>query len=84
MKAVDSGDCKPPALREAQDMAKKLAYAQRLGDSNQRHPDIQQVVADEKFKDWIKASPSRMLDTNMPISQVMLMKLMILFRLGKS
>ena len=59
-KAVDSRIANHPALREAQQMAQKLAYAQGLATLQQRHPDIQQVVADEKFKDWIKASPSRM------------------------
>ena len=59
-KAVDSRISNHPALREAQDMAKKLAYAQGLATLQQRHPDIQQVVADEKFKEWITSSPSRM------------------------
>jgi hypothetical protein len=40
-------------------MAKKLAYAQGLATLQQRHPDIQEVVADHKFKEWITGSPSR-------------------------
>ena len=58
-KAVDSRISNHPALREAQDMAKKLAYAQGLATLQQRHPDIQEVVADPKFKEWITSSPSR-------------------------
>ena len=58
-KAVDSRISNHPALREAQEMAKKLAYAQGLATLQQRHPDIQEVVADPKFKEWITSSPSR-------------------------
>lgn len=49
-----------PALRQAQEMAQKMAYAQGLATLQQRHPDVQEVVGSEKFKEWIKASSARM------------------------
>lgn len=49
-----------PALIQAQQMAQKMAYAQGLATLQQRHPDIQEIVASEKFKGWIKASSARM------------------------
>lgn len=49
-----------PALRQAQDMAQKMAYAQGLATLQQRHPDVQEVVGSEKFKEWIKASSARL------------------------
>jgi hypothetical protein len=59
-KAVDSRISNHPALREAQDMAKKLAYAQGLSTLQQRHPDLQDVVGSEQFREWIKSSPARL------------------------
>jgi hypothetical protein len=41
-------------------MAQKLAYAQGLSTLQQRHPDIQDVVGSEQFKEWIKSSPARL------------------------
>lgn len=58
-KAVDSRIDNHPALKQAQDMAQKLAYAQGLATLQQRHPDIQSVVGSEEFKKWISSSPSR-------------------------
>ena len=49
-----------PALRQAQDMAQKMAYAQGLATLQQRHPDLQTVVGSEKFKEWVQASSARM------------------------
>ena len=49
-----------PALVQAQEMAQKMAYAQGLATLQQRHPDVQEVVGSEKFKEWIKASSARM------------------------
>lgn len=49
-----------PALRQAQEMAQKMAYAQGLATLQQRHPDLQDVVGSEKFKEWVKASSARM------------------------
>ena len=59
-KAVDSRINNHPALKQAQDMAQKLAYAQGLATLQQRHPDIQEIVATQEFKDWIQSSPSRL------------------------
>lgn len=49
-----------PALRQAQEMAQKMAYAQGLATLQQRHPDLQDVVGSEKFKEWIKGSSARL------------------------
>ena len=49
-----------PALRQAQEMAQKMAYAQGLATLQQRHPDLQDVVGSAKFKEWVKASSARM------------------------
>ena len=49
-----------PALRQAQEMAQKMAYAQGLATLQQRHPDLQEVVGSEKFKEWVQASSARM------------------------
>jgi hypothetical protein len=49
-----------PALRQAQDMAQKMAYAQGLATLQQRHPDVKDVIGSEKFKEWIKASSARL------------------------
>ena len=49
-----------PALRQAQEMAQKMAYAQGLATLQQRHPDLQDVVGSAKFKEWVQASSARM------------------------
>ena len=49
-----------PALRQAQEMAQKMAYAQGLATLQQRHPDLQEVVGSEKFKEWVQSSSARM------------------------
>ena len=59
-KAVDSRIANHPALREAQEMAKKLAYAQGLATLQQRHPDLTDVMANEEFKQWITSNPARL------------------------
>ena len=59
-KAVDSRINSHPALKEAQEMAKKLAYAQGLATLQQRHPDLNEVMANEEFGKWIQSSPSRL------------------------
>lgn len=49
-----------PALRQAQEMAQKMAYAQGLATLQQRHPDLQDVVGSAKFREWVQASSARM------------------------
>ena len=49
-----------PALRQAQEMAQKMAYAQGVATLQQRHPDLQDVVGSEKFKEWVQSSSARM------------------------
>ena len=59
-KAVDSRINNHPALREAREMAQKLAYAQGLTTLHQRHPDLQAVLGGEEFQKWVNSSPSRL------------------------
>ena len=58
-KAVDARIQNHPALKDAREMAQKLAYAQALATLQQRHPDLQQVMESESFTSWIKSSPVR-------------------------
>lgn len=58
-KAVDQRINSHPALKEAQEMAKKLGYAQGLATLQQRHPDLGEVMASPEFGEWIKSSPAR-------------------------
>ena len=48
-----------PALRQAQEMAQKMAYAQGLATLQQRHPDLKEVMESPKFVEWIKSSSVR-------------------------
>ena len=59
-RAVDSRIDNHPALKQAQDMAQKLAYAQGLATLQQRHPDLKEVVGSNEFGQWVKSSPSRL------------------------
>jgi hypothetical protein len=58
-KAVDSRIDNHPALKQAQEMAQKLAYAQGLSTLQQRHPDVRDIVTSNGFKEWVSSSPSR-------------------------
>ena len=58
-RAVDSRIDNHPALRQAQEMAKQLQYAQTLASLKQRHPDLEQVVGSTEFDHWVKSSPAR-------------------------
>ena len=58
-KAVDARISNHPALKDAREMAQKLAYAQSLATLQQRHPDLETVMNSEGFENWIKASPAR-------------------------
>ena len=48
-----------PALRQAQEMAQKMAYAQGLATLQRRHPDLQEVLDSPKFDEWVKSSSVR-------------------------
>lgn len=48
-----------PALKQAQEMATKLAYAEGLATLQQRHPDVKEVVGSDDFKKWVLANPAR-------------------------
>ena len=58
-RAVDSRIDNHPALRQAQEMAKQLQYAQSLASLKQRHPDLERVVGSQEFETWVKSSPAR-------------------------
>ena len=58
-RAVDSRINNHPALRQAQEMAKQLQYAQSLASLKQRHPDLERVVGSQEFDAWVKSSPAR-------------------------
>ena len=58
-KAVDQRINSHPALKEAQEMAKKLGYAQGLATLQQRHPDLSEIMGSPEFGEWIKSSPAR-------------------------
>ena len=58
-KAVDARISSHPALREAREMAQKMQYAQSLATLRQRHPDLEEVLQSEEFKQWVTASPAR-------------------------
>ena len=58
-KAVDSRIQNHPALKEAREMAQKMAYAQSVATLRQRHPDLEEVMQSEGFKQWITSSPAR-------------------------
>ena len=48
-----------PTLRQAQEMAQKMAYQQGVAVLQQRHPDLKEVVTSQGFKDWISSSSVR-------------------------
>ena len=58
-KAVNQQIDSHPALRQAQEMAQKLAYAQGLATLQNRHPDLKEVIGSEDFQNWVKDSPAR-------------------------
>lgn len=49
-----------PALKQAQEMAQKMNYAQGLSILQQRHPDLAEVINSAKFGEWIKSSSVRL------------------------
>jgi hypothetical protein len=48
-----------PTLRQAQEMAQKMAYQQGVAMLQQRHPDLKEIVTSQGFKDWISSSSVR-------------------------
>jgi len=49
-----------PALKQAQEMAQKMNYAQGLSVLQQRHPDLAEVLSSEKFGEWVKSNSARL------------------------
>ena len=58
-RAVDSRIQNHPALQEAREMAQKLKYAQSVATLQQRHPDLEEVLRSDGFKQWVASSPAR-------------------------
>ena len=49
-----------PTLKQAQAVAAEMAKSQALAKLKTNHPDMNEVLQDVKFKEWISASPVRM------------------------
>lgn len=48
-----------PSIKQAQDMARKMALAQARQTLEAKHPDMEQILQDPDFAEWIKESSSR-------------------------
>lgn len=58
-KAVDQRINNHPALKQAQETAQKLNYAQGLATLQQRHPDVKEVLQSPEFGQWVQGNPAR-------------------------
>ena len=58
-KAVDQRINNHPALKQAQETAQKLNYAQGLATLQQRHPDVKEVLQSPEFSQWVQGNPAR-------------------------
>ena len=58
-KAVERAINNHPKIKEAEAVTKQYQKSTALGQLQQRHPDMQTVLQDQKFVDWIKASKIR-------------------------
>ena len=48
-----------PTIKQAQDMARKMALAQARAQLEQKHPDMAEIMQDPAFGEWISSSSSR-------------------------
>jgi len=48
-----------PSIKQAQEMARKMALTQARQTLESKHPDMEQILADPDFGEWIKDSSSR-------------------------
>ena len=48
-----------PSIKQAQEMARKMALAQARQALEAKHPDVEQIMADPNFGEWIQESSSR-------------------------
>jgi len=58
-KAVNNSISSHPAIKEAQEYAKQAKQSTALQTLQSKHPDIDKIVADPKFAEWIKGSKVR-------------------------
>lgn len=58
-KAVDQRINNHPALKQAQETAQRLNYAQGLATLQQRHPDVKEVLQSPEFNQWVQGNPAR-------------------------
>jgi len=57
--AVNRAIANHPSIKEAQEYTAQYKQQLSLATLNQKHPDMQQILADSQFQDWIKASKVR-------------------------
>lgn len=58
-KAVERAISKHPKIREAEEVTNQYRKSTALGQLQQRHPDMQEVLQDTKFGEWVNASKIR-------------------------
>ena len=58
-KAVEQAIAKHPKIREAEQLSSQMRQSDILNKLQTNHPDFQEIIADTKFVDWIKASKVR-------------------------
>ena len=58
-KAVERAISKHPKIKEAEAVTNQYRKSTALGQLQQRHPDMQEVLQDPKFGEWVQASKIR-------------------------
>ncbi len=58
-KAVDLAIQNHPKIKEAEELTKQYKASTALSELQRKHPDMQQILQDANFAEWIKASPVR-------------------------
>jgi len=58
-RAIDQRINNHPALKQAQETAQKLNYAQGLATLQQRHPDVKEVLQSPEFGQWVQSNAAR-------------------------
>ena len=58
-RAVDARIANHPALKQAEEVSRKLTYAQGQQALLAKHPDIREILSSDDFGNWIKENPSR-------------------------
>ena len=48
-----------PKIKEAEELTKQYKASTALSELQRKHPDMQQILQDANFAEWIKASPVR-------------------------